>query len=269
MLYTPQAKTIRDQLDERLNPGFRHSEPARLLADAYSLAIAITDRLDDLTLRRDLLELAINAEEFLLDTLSELRVSKGDVEGQFDELRRENPGWPEEIDSEAWEELKGTRLLRDISDVLCGGGDYWEAIRIAISDVLDARVPKVSDPSFSPRTLYFAMQDTDWKALHDLASSFSEHDASRLRAILSEIQARTENRFAMVAWSEQDVLDAVARERDVEFERLEEATWQQAGVSRAWVRDLMEEVGSEMMDRMTERGWEVLESAVSERDLPA
>lgn len=268
MLLTPAVQTIRHEIDQRLNPGYRHAEPARLLADAYALALATAEKVDDLALKRDSLDVAVSIEEFLLDTLSECRVSKADVEGQFEELREEHPWWPEELDAATWAELAETRTLRDITDVLCDGGDYWEAIRVGVLDVLETRFPAESDPEFQPRTLYFALESEEWRELHRLIDSIDGYAAGRIREVLFRVQNRTARRFAMVVWSEQDVLDAVARERDEEFGPMDEASWEQAGVTKEWVEDVMESAHGPVRDRMTEIGWEILESVISDAGLP-
>jgi len=68
----------------------------------------------------------------------------------------------------------------------------------------------------------------------------------------------------MVVWSVQDILDAAARAKDDSRDYLDEATWEQAGVTREWVDDVVMTASAQMSDRMTERGWEILEDVVAE-----
>jgi hypothetical protein len=261
MLMTPSAQAHWRDIDARMNPGFRHAEPARLLADAYALALAVADDTASRELKRDCLESALRIERYLLDTLSELRVSKDDVESQFEELRDEHPDWPESIPSDAWDRLAETRLLRDISDVVCGGGDYWEAIRLALFDEFD----RPRDPEmWSPNTVYLAFDESDWRDLSALVPRIEQPDADELRAILDRVKSRTDDRFGMAVWSVEDVLDAVARARDPDRDYLEETSWEEAGVTRKWVEDVMMTASSQLTDRMTERGWEILEDVVSQ-----
>ncbi len=68
----------------------------------------------------------------------------------------------------------------------------------------------------------------------------------------------------MVVWSVDDVLDAVARAKDPGRDYGDETSWEEAGVSREWVEDLMMTASSQLTDRMTERGWDVLDDVVSD-----
>jgi len=261
MLTSASAQTHRNEIDSRLNPGFRHAEPARLLADAYAIASAVAVSVESRETKRDCLDLAIQIERYLLDTLSELRVTRDDVTSQFDELREEREAWPESISDAAWERLGNARTLRDIADVICGGGDYWEAIRVALWDEFE---PRTSEYECWPRTLYLAFDGDDWRESEALAADMPQQFASRLNSVLERVKARTDERFAMVVWSVQDVLDGVARRRDESFSDMGEATWEQAGVTRDWVEEVVAGVESAMSDRMTEKGWEVLEDAIGE-----
>lgn len=261
MLMTPSAQTHLRDIDAHLNPGYRYAEPARLLSEAYALALAVADDTGSRELKRDCLDSALQIERYLLDTLSDLRVSKCDVEARFEDLRVEHPHWPQSISSDAWGRLIGTRLLSDITDVVCGGGDYWEAIRVALLDEFE---PPRGSPTWSPNTLYLAFDELDWKEVSALAQKLPQTDAAALGAILERVKARTDDRFGMVVWSVQDVLDAVARAKDPDRDYLEETSWEEAGVTRDWVEDVMMTASSQLTDRMTERGWDVLEDLVSD-----
>lgn len=244
-----------------MNPGYRYSEPARLLSAAYAVAVAVADVAGTRELKRDCLDLALRIERYLLDTLSDVRVSREDVESQFEDLRGEHPGWPESISPDAWANLVGNRLLRDISDVVCGGGDYWEAVRLALLDQFE---PRRESATWSPNTLYLAFDETDWKEVSALAEQLQPTEANALRAVLGRVKARTDERFGMVVWSVDDVLDAVARAKDPGRDYGDETSWEEAGVSREWVEDLMMTASSQLTDRMTERGWDVLDDVVSD-----
>ena len=261
MLTTASARAYRNDIEQRMNPGYRNAEPARLLADAYALALTLADTTDSRALKRDALDLALQIEPYVLDTLSDIRVSRDDVLSQFELLRRERTGWPAEISQEAWERLKAARTLRDISDVLCGGGDYWEAIRVALDDEFDPVAPA---GKWSPHTLYLAFDERDWTDASALVARLAPDAAGELQSILSRVKTRTDDRFAMVVWSVQDILDAVARSKDDSRHDLEEASWEDAGVTREWVEDVMITASSQMSDRMTERGWEILEDVISD-----
>lgn len=264
MLLTPAAHSARHLFDQRLNPGFRDSESARLLADSHVLLNLLARDVESIHLRRDLLDVAARIEDFLLDTLSELRVSKEDVEGRFDVLRAGRESWPTSIPDESWERLRSSRLLRDISDVICGGGGYWEAIDFAIQDEFDD-VHSRSEPA---RTLYHAVDGRDWWELEQLANRLTQDHSESLKAVLNRVEARNAERFAMVVWSTQDILDAVARRRDDARDDLEEASWDEAAVSHDWVEQVMDSAGRAITDRMTERGWDVLDEVISEIGLP-
>ena len=113
-------------------------------------------------------------------------------------------------------------------------------------------------------TLYCAFDERDWHECVELANSLGDEWGVRLRTILERVRVRTDDRFAMVVWSVQDILNAVARYKDPKRHDLDEASWDDAGVSREWVEDVMIEAGSQMSDRMTERGWDVLEEVISQ-----
>ncbi len=176
MLMTPSAETHWREIDARMNPGYRYSEPARLLSAAYAVAVAVADVAGTRELKRDCLDLALRIERYLLDTLSDVRVSREDVESQFEDLRGEHPGWPESISPDAWANLVGNRLLRDISDVVCGGGDYWEAVRLALLDQFE---PRRESATWSPNTLYLAFDEQTGRKFQRSPNSYSQQRRTR------------------------------------------------------------------------------------------
>jgi hypothetical protein len=259
MLLSDKARAHRETIEALLNPGFRHAEAARLLADAYAIAVTAAAETASLRLKRDCLDSALAIEEFLRDTLSGLRVSREDVHARFDELREGRAGWPTKISDIAWERLASSRPLRDIADILLDGGDYWEAIHLALEDEFGG---VTAGPPDRPRTLYYAVSEVDWLKLTDVANALPGPQADALREVMDTVRRRTAERFAMVVWSVEDVLQAVAEWRGVPVGPVDEATWEQAGVTPAWVDEFMDFADSAMCDRMTERGWDVLEELV-------
>lgn len=265
MLLNEVARAHRETIEARLNPGFRHAEPARLLADAYAIALTVADETRSLKLKRDCLDVALAIDEFLRDTLSELRVSRDDVQMRFEALRGERDGWPPTIPDAAWDRLVRSWPLRDISDVLLGGGDYWEAIALALEDEFGGRV--AAQPE-RPRTLYYALDEVDWLALAGIAHALPTAQADAIRELMDRVRRRTGDRFAMVTWSVEDVLRAAAERRGANVGAFDEATWEHAGVTPAWVDAFMDFAHSAMCDRMTERGWDILNDLLLDFGLP-
>lgn len=265
MLLDDEARAHRETIEALLNPGFRHAEPARLLADAYAIAVTAAAETGSLRLKRDCLDSALAIEEFLRDTLSGLRVSREDVHTRFEELREGRAGWPTTISDVAWERLASLRPLRDIADVLLDGGDYWEAIDLALEDEFSGATAGSPD---RPRTLYYAVNEVDWLALTRIADALEGAQAEALHEVMDTVRHRTAQRFAMVVWSVEDVLRAVAERRGAPVGPVDEATWEQAGVTPAWVDDFMDYADSAMCDRMTERGWDMLEDLLLDFGLP-
>lgn len=261
MLLDDEARAHRETIEALLNPGFRHAEPARLLADAYAIALTAAAETGSLRLRRDCLDSALAIEEFLRDTLSGLRVSREDVHTRFDVLREGRASWPAKISDIAWERLASSRPLRDIADVLLDGGDYWEAIDLALEDEFGG---VTGEPPVRPRTLYYAVNEVDWLALTRIADALEGAQAEALHEVMDTVRHRTAQRFAMVVWSVEDALRAVAERRGAPVGPVDEATLEQSGVTPAWVDDFMDFAHSTMCDRMTERGWDVLEELVLE-----
>lgn len=257
MLVTPSARAHRQRIETELNPGFRHADSARLLADAYALALAVSECTESLELKRDCLDSAVAIREHLLTTLSEACVTRGDVERRFQALRPQHPSWPEHIANSAWQRLASGRLLRDIGDVVWGGGEYWEAIDLALAEEF-CRTERI-------RTLYYPMDARDLREISEVAERLPAEDREAIGAVLSRVNERASEQFAMVVWSVEDVLDAAVRARQYGSEFEPEATWDKAGVSSDWVEAVMDHANSALADRMTEKGWELLEDIVAER----
>jgi len=124
----------------------------------------------------------------------------------------------------------------------------------------------MSAASFRPRTLFFPLDQRDWAGLHAIRDSLPRASEPRLRlqSILDGLQARANDRFAMVVWSAADVCVAIGKLRGLAVDYGDEPPRSDVGVRRATVDDVMAGAGDLMQDAMTIQGWEVLGDYVAE-----
>jgi hypothetical protein len=123
----------------------------------------------------------------------------------------------------------------------------------------------MSDIDFWPRTLYFPVERDDWRAIHEALEVLPLTVAvERIQATLDVIEQRARERFAMTVWSFADIYGAAARLRGLDVGYMDEATLEQSGLTSDQVDEIATIADSPLIDRMTERGWDVLEYVVEE-----
>ena len=133
----PRAVSLFFQLEANAvarNAGYWNSQAGRLLRSTAAVCATAVDATDNLALKADLAGLAADALGYLNETLDACVLSREDVETKFEELRARNPDWPEAISETAWRALERSYYLRDITNVICDGGGFWEAIEAALYD---------------------------------------------------------------------------------------------------------------------------------------
>lgn len=135
VLLDAQSEVARSRFEPSIPIGYRHTEAALLLNAFRALALRVAPDLASVALKADLYRIAMLTQVHLVRTLGSLVLSRADVEDVFVRLRTERSAWPTSIDEASWRLLERERVLRDVSDVVLSGGDYWEAIQIALEDV--------------------------------------------------------------------------------------------------------------------------------------
>jgi hypothetical protein len=117
------------------------SQIGRRLRAARALALVAAQDVRAAPLRRELQRLASEIESDFDRYLDFVILQRGDVELRFQMLRELYPAWPRRIPSESWERLVRTRYLSDLTDVICDGGGFWEAIDAALLEEFAATAP--------------------------------------------------------------------------------------------------------------------------------
>ncbi len=137
----PRAQALyhrHEQTSISRNTGYWNSQASRILREAAAVCAAAVDATDDLALRADLAGVAADALAYIDGVLDVCVLSREDVEMKFQEMRKENPHWPKSISKSTWRTLERCYYLRDISNVLLDGGDFWIAVECALNDVFEA-----------------------------------------------------------------------------------------------------------------------------------
>jgi hypothetical protein len=116
-------------------PRFRFSGIGETLLRCRAVLVVASAHADSEAVVRDCEETASRAASVLAGTIGALVLDKQDVQSRFDELRVDQPSWPEALEDQHWGALLGTYYLRDISDVILSGGGFWEAIDAALFEV--------------------------------------------------------------------------------------------------------------------------------------
>ena len=124
----------------------------------------------------------------------------------------------------------------------------------------------MSDRHFRPMTIYFPFDEHDWRALHAIRDRLGMSRGSRraLQRVLDRVKNRARGRFAMTLWSIGDVCTAVGKQRGLDYDYGDEPRPHAVGITRKQAKELMREADGPLLDFMTARGWEILETVISD-----